>query len=273
MTREEDVFSKSLYERSFVQIQRLTGRLPEESFTSLAREVLVRVAKHAASENLSPVAPQASEIEKLAEILISNDPEAGSKFIMGLREEGVTLEDVYLGYLAEAARKLGDWWKEDKVSLLDVTIGTGRIYAILRALSYAFPVSPSEVTKTAVFAAAPDETHTLGVRMATDLFRRDGWDIALKINKSHQELVDEISKSNPVIIGLSGGGIHSATPLAKLVVALRISNPKALIMISGNIVAEAADLVSLMGVDAMPLDYEEARVEMDRLWRQVASQK
>ena len=46
----------------------------------------------------------------------------------------------YLEYLALAARKLGKWWEEDRVSFLDVTLGTGRIYAIIRAVSPARPV-------------------------------------------------------------------------------------------------------------------------------------
>lgn len=242
--------------------------MPEGSFSFLASEVLNRVSQHAALTTQKQVKTTDAEIEELARALISQKSDAGSQFIYGLQNTGASVEDVYLSYLAHAARKLGTWWEEDRVSLLDVTVGTGRIYAIMRAMADLIDLPDIHHNKTAVFSAVPGETHTLGVRMAADLFRKSGWEIDLKIGMTHDDLVANLAKSNHVLIGLSGGGEHCIVEMARLVVALRISNPKALIFVSGNIVNESREIIEAMDVDAFSNEFEEAQAQMDRLWAQ-----
>ncbi|MEJ6396688.1 cobalamin B12-binding domain-containing protein [Yoonia sp. 208BN28-4] len=266
MTDSDSGISHDQYEKAFSDLNRLRERLPENSFISLAREVLLRVAAHATRPDLADIPATETEVENLAKALISTDPQAGSDFVAQLRAEGVSIEMVYLSYLARAARKLGTWWETDHVSLLDVTVGTGRIYAIMRAMSDLFGTRESPTQKSALFASVPDETHTLGVRMAADLLRKRGWQIDLKVGMSHDDLVAEVSESSHVIIGLSAGGEHSITDLARLFLALRLSNPNAFIMISGNVVATNEDALRLIGADALPLTFEEAAEAMESHW-------
>jgi methanogenic corrinoid protein MtbC1 len=268
MTQQSIAFCEDRYKKSFDEISSLRAKMPEGSFSFLASEVLNRVSQHAALTTQKQVKTTDAEIEELARALISQKSDAGSQFIYGLQNTGASVEDVYLSYLAHAARKLGTWWEEDRVSLLDVTVGTGRIYAIMRAMADLIDLPDIHHNKTAVFSAVPGETHTLGVRMAADLFRKSGWEIDLKIGMTHDDLVANLAKSNHVLIGLSGGGEHCIVEMARLVVALRISNPKALIFVSGNIVNESREIIEAMDVDAFSNDFEEAQAQMDRLWAQ-----
>ena len=268
MAHASTTFCEDRYRRSFEELSSLGLKLPEGSFAFLASEVLNRVSQHAALQNQMPIQTTDAEIEELSLALISQQSDAGSQFIFDLQSKGASVENVYLSYLAHAARRLGVWWEEDRVSLLDVTVGTGRIYAIMRAMADLFDLPDIHHNKTAVFSAVPGETHTLGVRMAADLFRKSGWEIDLKIGLSHDDLVADLAKSNHVLIGLSGGGEHCIVELARLVVALRISNPKALIFVSGNIVTESREVIESMDVDAMSNDFEEAHALMDQLWTQ-----
>jgi hypothetical protein len=94
--------------------------------------------------------------------LLSDDDQAGARFILELRDQGASIESVCLGRLAAAARRLDVWWQRDEATFLEVTLAVGRIYAILRAMRPARP-QPSIARRRALFASVPDETHTLGV--------------------------------------------------------------------------------------------------------------
>lgn len=260
----EDRFDFDQYLQSQLGLRTLKARLPEQSVESLAREVLNRVAARAI--DLPVESPQHEKLEALCHALLSEDDQAGARFIQSLRAEGASVEVVYLTYLAGAARMLGEWWDNDRISFTDVTLGTSRMYAIMRASRHHFGGGQVGPHRSAVFASVPGETHVLGVRMAADLFRKEGWEIDLKVDKTHDELVEDLSTSHAIIIGLSAGGNKAIEPLSKLVIALRISNPKAHIFVSGQIVEEAREEIALMDVDGTVTDIDEALQVMSAVW-------
>ena len=259
-------FSADVYLKSQSELQSLKAMLPKESVGGIVEEILTRIQSKAKHTGYSVNAPAPEKVEKLAYALISEDQTEGARFIQDVREDGASLEAVYLSYLAQAAYLLGTWWEEDHVSFVEVTVGTSRIYAIIRGLSHLFSPSTPAVVRAAVFASVPGETHLLGVRMAADLFAKDGWDIDLKVGRTHEELVQDIVASDCTIVGLSAAGRHSAAPLAKLVMALRISKPEVAIILSGNITHEALDLLPLMDLEGMAHDMAEARDLLESTW-------
>lgn len=246
------------YVHTQTRLRKLGSHLPEELVKDLAAEVIRRLAE--THVDATPLPPSDDQIEHLCHALLSDDDTAGAQFISDARSEGVSVTSIYLNYLAGAARMLGKWWEEDHVSFMDVTRGTSRMYAIMRALRHSFAPASSSLTKIAVFASVPGETHILGVRMAADLFRKVGWDIELKIGKTHDELVAEIMQSEATVIGLSASGARSVKPLSRLVLALRIGKPTAAIFVSGNIITEEEDTIALLDIDGMVTDIEAAKV-------------
>ena len=125
-----------LYSQSQAKIRMLKSRLPEDLVESLAREVIRRLAEQ--DIDASVEAPSDDQLEHLCHALLSGDDHAGTQFIRDVRTEGASVEVVYLRYLAQAARMLGEWWEEDLVSFGEVTLGTSRMYAIMRALRREF---------------------------------------------------------------------------------------------------------------------------------------
>jgi methanogenic corrinoid protein MtbC1 len=252
-----------LYDKSTADVTTLKSQFSETDVSSIVAEVLNRVKAKALRDETLVDRPSKEKVERLCYALISDDGQEGHKFIESVYEDGASLDAIYLSYLAAAAEKLGEWWKTDDASFYEVTIGTSRIYAIMRALSYLFvPMGNAEV-KSAVFACIPGETHILGVRMAADLFIKDGWDVKVIVGKDHQELVDEIADSQCRIIGLSAAGAHSTAALARAVIALRLSNPSAGIFLGGQITQEAKQAVDLMGFDGIMSDIPTALAIMN----------
>ena len=264
---DQAFFHDGLYTKTIEDIGTLRRKLPEAAVASLAREVIRRLSDHQTIKSVQIDIPTESSIDDLAEALMTPDASAGITFVERVRAQGASVETVYVAYLAEAAKTLGRWWDEDRVTFVDVTIAIGHVYAIMRSLRSSFySTSTRPPTKSALFAMVPGDDHSLGVEMAADLFRKNNWDIALQVGLSHDALVDYISASGHDIIGLSAGSERSIVPLAKLVVALRISVPKTSILVCGNVTCIAPDVVELMGVDAMPIQVEDALSEADRLW-------
>ena len=244
----------------------LRTRLPSDAVASLAREVLTRVAQQSRDAVNEP-----TELEKLTQALISADDTALNALVEHYHNSDMPVEVLYLRHLAPAARLLGEWWENDKATLSDVAVGTGRIYALMRAFNHRLPPSPRLVGKQAFFASVPGETHTLGVSMAVDLYRREGWKIEIAMGVPHDVLVDRIVSSGHMLIGLSAGGVHALPDLARLILALRVSIPHARILVSGNIVAEAEDSIRLIHPDAMNSSYEGAHEELETLWKQLGA--
>lgn len=255
-----------LYQKSEMRVRTLNSKLPESDVEGIIQEVLTRVQAHTLRNNASVDAPPRQKVENLCYALISDDDQEGQRFIESVYEDGASPEAIYLNYLAEAAVILGEWWVSDDASFSEVSVGTSRIYAIMRGMSYLFVPNKMVEVKSAVFASIPGETHNLGIRMAADLFGQEGWNINMIIGESHDDLIAEIANSRCPIIGLSAAGTHSAVALARLVVALRISNPWAAIVLSGQITTEDQDVVSALDVDGVVTDVPSAITLFNQLW-------
>lgn len=252
------------------EIEEVRRSFPESALTVLAQEVVRRVA-----ENLAPPAltaalapeprPATAEIEALAMALCSPDREAAVARIEEARRRGASHDALCRAWLAEAARLLGAWWEEDRVSFYQVTIAAGRIYAILRILRLQHAQTLPHGPRRAVFAPVPGEDHTLGISIAADMARNLGWDIELLLGRDHDGLIAELTRRDTALIGLSAGSKRALPALIQLIVALRISNPGARILVCGQIARANIGLVGITGADAVSPDLDTALAEMERL--------
>ncbi|MFK7837139.1 MAG: B12-binding domain-containing protein [Sulfitobacter sp.] len=271
MTANDDdhaLGTEDLYHRAYHDLNQLQTHLPQDVVASLAREVLRRMAREVSEPKVSP-----KEIRALSEALIDKNAKAASKLIESYLAGGVNPVDIYVNYLGPAAHRLGVWWERDEVTFANVTVGTGRIYAIMRTLRHRMPITQLPEARSAFFAAVPDDDHKLGVKMAADLFRKQGWEVDLALDDTHDQLVERITTSGHMLIGLSGGGEHALPALARLILALRVSTPNALIMVSGNVVRAAEEKIALMHVDGMALDFDKAMTSLEELWSRLENAK
>ncbi|MGQ0564279.1 MAG: cobalamin B12-binding domain-containing protein [Gemmobacter sp.] len=245
-----------------------SSRLPGDAVQALATEVIARlsqrsaVAEPAGRDHSDDVTE--ARIDALCHALLGDDEREATEIVMEAHAAGATVEGLYLGYLAVAARRLGNWWEDDRIGSVEVVIGAGRIYAIMRGLRRLFGPGPMRGQGyRAVFASVPGETHVLGVAMAADLLSMHGWQIDLRAGLDHDTLVHEIGHNRYPIIGLSAGTNRMLFPLARLIVALRVSNPSARILVSGPITDLVPDVVHLVDADACAHDLHEAEATME----------
>lgn len=262
------VIDATAFERAKGIFAAPSSRLPTDMVQALATEVISRLSQRSAVSTQFCEDPvdhgTEARIEALCHALLGDDEREATEIVMEAHAAGASVEVLYLGYLAEAARRLGTWWDDDKISSVEVVIGAGRIYAIMRGLRRLFGPGQARGQKyRAVFASVPGETHVLGVAMAADLLTMHGWEIDLRAGLDHDTLVQEIGHNRYPIIGLSAGTNRMLFPLARLIVALRVSNPSAWILISGPITDLVPDVVNLVDADACAHGLTEAEAMME----------
>ena len=250
------------------EIDEIRRAFPEEALTDLAEEVVRRVAENLlAAAPPADLLPSSEEIDALSEALMSTDDGAAIALIERAQKDGASYEALCQSYLAEASRRLGLWWEQDKISFYRVTIAAGRIYAILRSLRLQRNILVPDLRRSAIFVSVPGEDHTLGITIAADMAREAGWDIELFVGHSHDELMSILDQRETAIIGLSAGSKRSLPALIKLIVALRISNPGTKILICGQITARNLNLDGITGADAIAPDFASAISQMEHFLR------
>lgn len=249
------------------EVEAVRKTLPEHALHSLAHEVVRRVASSLNQTLPASLLPSHAEIDALCSALLSEDPLAAIEFVEEVQSKGTNYDVICESYLAEAARRLGEWWDDDRVKFYDVSKAAGRIYAILRSMRVQRMLPVPQMRRYAVFAAVPGENHTLGITIATDLARDQGWDVDLFVGRDHDELVHDIEKRQTPLVGLSASSRRTLPALIKLIVALRLSNPDARILVCGQICAMNINLVGVTGADSTASDFPSALDQMERLLR------
>ena len=217
-------------------ISRLAQRMPSDS-SMLSRTLLTPAPK--------------KELEDFCDALIYPDPARSGRFFDELRVSGQTPDALSLCWIAGAARRLGERWTADTCGFLDVTLGLSRLHGLQRNLRDAFmPGSiyqPPELS--ALFAAAPGETHLLGVTMSADFFRRAGWSVDFHSEPDMESLCDRARAGDYRLIGLSAGSLTVLDALKTTVQRLRAGLPGVKIVLGGYITRLEPNITEQVNVD------------------------
>ena len=257
---DEEAFDRFEYTKADRQFRLAGQKLPQEAVSNLAREVVRRLAFKMPRSVKREDLPTQSDIDLLCAALLSAKNDAADNFILAARRDGVQIEVIYLGYVAGAARRLGEMWDNDEISFIDVTLACGKLYRIIRGLRHV--IAPGILAERddwpAMFALVPGETHTLGIEIATDIFRREGWDVDMMVGLDHDMLVEQSDRRNYRAVVLVANSDGLIEPLTRLVLAIRISHPLAHLVVAGNILHHHPDILELVGADAMIKDIETA---------------
>jgi MerR family transcriptional regulator, light-induced transcriptional regulator len=257
---DDGVFDRSAYQNATQQLRLVETELPQDAISNLAREVVRRLAfRMPRHENVADL-PTQSEIDLLCAALLSGDDRAADQFILAARRDGVDVGAISRGYVAGAARKLGQMWDDDRISFIDVTLACGKIYGIIRGLRHVLApqIVQGRETRPALFALVPGETHTLGIEIATDHFRRDGWDVDMLMGLDHDAMVAEADLRHYEAIVLVANSDRMLEPLTRLSLALRITQPLAHIIVAGGILDHHPDILRLVGAEGVMADLDSA---------------
>lgn len=266
-SKQTPKLDRAAYDSANASLRLVSERLPQDRVIGLAEEVVRRLAFRLPAASSRAGRPNAARIDQFCDALLSENEAAAEQFILQLQQDGANIESVYLSYIAGASRQLGAMWESDDLSFMEVSLGTGRLYRIIRGLRHAIaPVLLEGRTHTpAMFALVPGETHTLGIEMAADLFRRDGGEVDVCIGKSHDDIMALADDRHYGAIVLVANSQKMISPLIQISVALRISQPLTVLALAGNLIEDNADIKVMAGADMVISDIKESIPELRRL--------
>jgi len=221
-------------------------KLSDATLMVLAQEVIQRLSSVARQGYVETEV----DVDGFCIALIEPTPEDARLILLRAHEDGASHEDLCVQYIAAAAYRLGEWWENDTVSFVDMSIATGRLLHFLRDIRELCPVVPQHGMREALFATIPGEQHVLGVKMAADLMRDRGWHIDVAVDNSIEELCQIVREGRYMIIGLSVTNADRIRAMAATIVELRLAAPHARIFIGGHIVASEPDIAITTGADA-----------------------
>ena len=119
--------------RAYPEVETVQRNLPDDALGVIAREVVRRLADQISERLAEAGHPSDPVFDELCNALLSDDREAAARMITKAQRDGASHEALCLSYPAVAARRLGDWWEQDRVRFVKVTMAAGRVFAILRA--------------------------------------------------------------------------------------------------------------------------------------------
>lgn len=211
--------------------------------------------------DLEPGSIDDDEVEAFAlHLLDSHD--AALTSLRACAARGVPVAALCLHLLAPAARRLGEMWNADECDFAQVTIGLGRLQALLRGLARGLPSyrAAGLPARCAVFAPAPGEQHTLGLAMVRDFFRASGWEVCDDVPDGAGALVTLLGGQRFDLVGFSIGAERHVDALAGLIAAVRkaSANPRLFVLAGGPLLLARPELAQRLGVDATAADAREA---------------
>ena len=270
MGKQNTSLDPDIYARTASLFAAKRRALDTDAIRALAGDILRQVSTQVAPQPSTPVVEVAeASLAAFCDLLVRPEPTAALQFVEARRADGLSYQDIYLGFFGAAARRLGERWEESRLSFLEVTIGVGHLYALMRSVRTAWPAvsPPIDERRRALFATVPGEDHGLGITIAADLFRVAGWEIDLQTGSDHDGLVALVRRTRPPIIGLSLSTERRLSELVRLVVALRIDSPLAVIGVAPAATMDADMVAEVVDIDLVFQDADSARADLDRLIR------
>jgi MerR family transcriptional regulator, light-induced transcriptional regulator len=155
------------------------------------------VARTRSTVNLEQVS------ENYLQGLLAGDFEAASAAVAKLLSAKISLLDIYIKVLAPAMVKVGELWCASKINVAQEHLATQITFGQMEKLKLMHAISRPARYRVMV-SCVEGELHSLGAKMAADLFQLEGWSVDfLGPDVPTRALIDMVSARRPDLLGLS----------------------------------------------------------------------
>jgi methanogenic corrinoid protein MtbC1 len=168
---------------------------------------------------------------------------------------GMDIEEFYLEMIGPAIGLFHTWWDEDRITFVDVTRGSWTMQHLLYLLSPSF-VQGGEKSRIAMqlrclMTLVPGSHHSIGLLIASEYFRRRGWQVSSSVDWSRAEILNALSSQWFDAFFLSVSTQVAASQAQALISAARklSLNPGIKVFIAGSQLSRDAGLALRVGAD------------------------
>lgn len=201
---------------------------------------------------IAALAPDRTDIAGLANIVLGDDLEAAVRYVMVLRERGLSMETLFIELLEPTARHLGEMWDNDACDFIDVTLGVARLQKLLAAFNDTHSSDALDIRRTVLMAMTPGDQHFFGVTMVERFLEASGWKVQTETAASADEIAEAARTRWFAVAGLTAGSTQMIDSLAETIALIRkrSQNPHIGIMVGGPLFSEDPSLVAAVGANA-----------------------
>jgi methanogenic corrinoid protein MtbC1 len=176
------------------------------------------------------------DIEKFCESIISKNDDLQVQLIETLIERGISLDIIYETFIPEVAESLGNLWKINKVTFIEVNIGAQRLHRLSRIYEKQY-LGPMYI-----FSEGPDillilpgrEVHTLGLITASGIFKKNGANPFIAVGYSDKEIISLIKSQSFELIGMSVSNSDNISDCLETAKKIKKSVTKSIPMVVGG---------------------------------------
>ena len=239
------------------RIRQLSARIE----ATLRHDILPRMSERR-------IAPDQTDMDRLCRLAIAGD---AGELRAAVTDDGrpeTSAESVCLDILTPIARRLGEWWEEDRCSFVEVTLGMLALQEVLRGLAPQLSQGPaSAFRRSALMLPMPGEQHSFGIAMLSEFFRSAGWHVAQDTGLTTRALLRRVSGEWFGLVAISCAVNERLPALPGLIEALREQslNPDIAIMVGGAAFQDPAATEVVAVADASAKDAAEALRQAEKL--------
>jgi MerR family transcriptional regulator, light-induced transcriptional regulator len=166
---------------------------------ALARLALARLAERPGRNDLSP-----AFLDSFCTLLLEGNYRATERILETMTGGRAGYAEAADGILAAAARHLGEKWQEDGASFAEVSVAVAQIFRLNQAFGQRHtPWTRISGQRLAIFATLPAQAHNLGIVLAAEAFRQQGWQVKLLLDTTGKDVVERVRRMRPEVVGLS----------------------------------------------------------------------
>jgi hypothetical protein len=222
-------------------------------------------------------------IQLTAQLALKGDDGAIGEGLQELLAMGQDFLALHAALLEPAARLLGDWWLEDRIGCVEITIALSHLQTVVRRIGAAQVdrMDQRNAARHILIAPQPGEPHGLGAALVGDAFHRSGWRVTSEFPTTVEALETCVrsSRFDALTLCLSDvfDRVEQILPLADAIRTARAAscNRALVILAGGRLFRTRPDLAAFIGADAVYVGVAEAMaktvVEMkrsERAWDQ-----
>jgi MerR family transcriptional regulator, light-induced transcriptional regulator len=178
---------------------------------------------------------------------------------------GHDLDSVLLDLMAPVARTLGEMWERDSITFIDVTIAVQKMQQVLRDICQS--VTSDAYGPHALLLPAPGESHSFGLVIVSELFRKRGWYVAGGLPVTQRVLVNMVNTQPYAVVGFSLSNHALLGDLKAAISRVRKSSTyrDVLVIVGGSAFDGKTHLAAEIGADAAFADAAEVVEFADRV--------
>lgn len=245
-------------ELNIIHPQELDVEFPEQRYEKLSAITadytvhhLLKLHGQLAAANASAPVPGAADVRALAKLVLGPQDDSAASLLLGLKDRGVSLDDLYSLLLGPTATYLGDLWEQDKIDFVDVTLGVARLQRLVIAFEQLDRITDREDKCRVLIVGAPGEQHSFGHAIVQRFFRSNGWQVWTCVTSQTEDVARIAAEHWFGIVGFSLSDDTHFKDLNRAIRRIRSAslNRNVGIIVGGSSISRNPDWVAELGAD------------------------